>query len=92
METKKQLRNRIKYLEDALESVERRNVIIDSIKLPKCKSLACANCRNAIFYYKNGCSTLLGCGKDSVCDAYAPVNTPPQEKALQLIQEDLLWQ
>ena len=93
-ETKRTLRRRIEQLESDLEYLKRQNRVsgvIESSKLPKCKSMACAGCQKAVFHLDAYGWVLVGCGADSFCKDYLP-NTVPIEEARRLIQEDLCQQ
>lgn len=49
----------------------RRSAFIEAAALPKCKSLACADCKYvAVQLSPYGGSFILGCGKNNPCEDY----------------------
>lgn len=79
-------------LEALLAREKERTVLLDQSPLPKCESLACVSCANAVFQKSpSGGWVLLGCGKDRQCKDYKPLPTADlairQELILQGMQE-----
>lgn len=82
--TRKQLKKRILDLEKELKVAKHHNLrsaLVEKADLPKCKSVACYNCKYVTFLYhpENGAMYLLGCGKDLTCNdfVYTDKNKPP---------------
>lgn len=92
--TNKRLREEVAALRAELERKERIemiNSVINSNSLPKCKSMACAGCENAVFYNDVFGWSLIGCGVENKCADYKPVS-PDRETAALLIQQGLATQ
>lgn len=80
LETRKALRARIAALEEQLEGARRRAARIEKPDLPKCKSLACYNCKHIVYLEsrETGAIYLLGCGKDFECKDFEHKGGPPE--------------
>lgn len=92
--TNKRLREEVAALRAELERkerIEKINSVINSNALPKCKSMACAGCENAVFYNDVFGWSLIGCGFKNKCADYKPVS-PDRETAALLIQQGLTTQ
>lgn len=90
--TRKQLESEISELREELSREKektRRSAFIDDAKLPKCKSLACADCKHVVVRRTcNGGLFVLGCGKHNPCgeyekDLYKCYTAPAIQSALQ---------
>lgn len=59
----------------------RRNTIIDTVALPKCKSMACWGCKHIVVYSSpnSQVTTVLGCGKNQPCEDYEPTEQDGDE-------------
>lgn len=74
--TKKVLRleAEIAKLKDELSAEQgktRRSAFIEAAALPKCKSLACADCKYVVLQRTpHGGVCILGCGKNNPCEDY----------------------
>lgn len=68
-------------LERKLAHHMKRIALMDATDLPKCKSVACYNCKHCAWLYNPGSTAiyLLGCGKDLKCKdfAFTGLNKPP---------------
>lgn len=76
LETKKEDR-----LKKELAHHKKRIALMDATDLPKCKSVACYNCKHCAWLYNPGSTAiyLLGCGKDLKCKdfEFTGLNKPP---------------
>lgn len=72
---------KIKALEKELAHHKKRIALMDATDLPKCKSVACYNCKHCAWLYNPGSTAiyLLGCGKDLKCKdfEFTGLNKPP---------------
>lgn len=72
---------KIKALEKELAHHKKRTALMDAADLPKCKSVACYNCKHCAWLYNPGSTAiyLLGCGKDLKCKdfEFTGLNKPP---------------
>lgn len=82
--TKRKLKVEIEMLQKKVQRLEhdrRRSALIQTADLPKCKSVACYNCKYCSFIYNpgNGALYLLGCGRDLKCKdfVFTDKNKPP---------------
>lgn len=70
-----------KDLERKLAHHMKRIALMDATDLPKCKSVACYNCKHCAWLYNPGSTAiyLLGCGKDLKCKdfEFTGLNKPP---------------
>lgn len=68
-------------LERKLAHHMKRIALMDATDLPKCKSVACYNCKHCAWLYNPGSTAiyLLGCGKDLKCKdfEFTGLNKPP---------------
>lgn len=75
-----------------LEHHERRSALVEKYDLPKCKSVACYNCKHCTFLYNPGSGALylLGCGLGLSCDGftYTDANKPPLWEGANAILRD----
>jgi len=87
--TRKRLKAEIARLQKEVAHHRLRSALVDKADLPKCKSVACYNCKYCTFLYNPSTSALylLGCGKDLTCKdfIFTDKNKPPlweREEAL----------
>lgn len=70
-----------KDLKRQLAHHKKRIALMDATDLPKCKSVACYNCKHCAWLYNPGSTAiyLLGCGKDLKCKdfEFTGLNKPP---------------
>lgn len=80
METRRALRARIAELEAALAHERSRSALMDAADLPKCKSIACYNCKNVVYVDipETGEVFFLGCGKDHECKDFVYKGGAPE--------------
>lgn len=68
-------------LKKELAHHKKRIALMDATDLPKCKSVACYNCKHCAWLYNPGSTAiyLLGCGKDLKCKdfEFTGLNKPP---------------
>lgn len=61
----------------------RRSAFIEAAALPKCKSLACADCKYvAVQHSPYGGSFILGCGKNNPCEDYRKAELNAREASV----------
>ena len=70
---------------------KKRIALMDATDLPKCKSVACYNCKHCAWLYNPGSTAiyLLGCGKDLECKdfEFTGLNKPPAwERANEMVR------
>lgn len=84
--TRKQLKQQIERLEKEVAHHKLRTALVDTAGLPKCKSVACYNCKYCTFLYNPGSAALylLGCGKNISCELFEATdkNKPPLKERL----------
>ena len=70
--TRKRMAQEIEVLTNQREYYKRLSALMDAEPLPKCESLVCVSCVNAVFKRDPmGCVHLIGCGRDRKCPDYA---------------------
>lgn len=70
--TRKSMAREIEVLTKQLDYYKRRSALMDAEPLPKCESLVCVSCINAVFKRDPmGCVHLIGCGFKRKCPDYA---------------------
>lgn len=79
-------------LERKLAHHMKRIALMDATDLPKCKSVACYNCKHCAWLYNPGSTAiyLLGCGKGLKCKdfEFTGLNKPPAwERANEVVRK-----
>lgn len=79
-----------KGLKRQLAHHKKRIALMDATDLPKCKSVACYNCKHCAWLYNPGSTAiyLLGCGKDLKCkdSEFTGLNKPPAwERGIEML-------
>ena len=70
--TRKSMAREIEVLTKQRDYYKRRSALMNAEPLPKCESLACVSCINAVFKRDPmGCVHLIGCGFKRKCPDYA---------------------
>lgn len=71
--TRKSMAQEIELLTKQRDYYKRRSALMNEEPLPKCESLACVSCANAVYKRDDlGCIHLIGCGFERKCSDYAP--------------------
>ena len=69
--TRKSMAHEIEALTNQREYYKRLSALMDAEPLPKCESLVCVSCVNAVFKRDPmGCVHLIGCGYERKCPNY----------------------
>ena len=69
--TRKSMAQEIEVLTKQRDYYKRRSALMDAEPLPKCESLVCVSCVNAVFKRDPmGCVHLIGCGYERKCPDY----------------------
>ena len=70
-----------------------RTALVEAADLPKCKSVACYNCRYCAWLYNPGTGSiyLLGCGKDLKCADFdfTELNKPPAWERANVLSREI---
>ena len=69
--TRKRMAQEIEVLTRERDHYKMKSALMDANPLPKCESLACVSCVNAVFKRDPmGCVHLIGCGYERKCPNY----------------------
>lgn len=73
--TRKLMAQEIGLLKKQRDYYKRRSALMDAEPLPKCESMVCVSCVNAVFKRDPmGCVHLIGCGYKRKCQDYMTVD------------------
>lgn len=71
-QTRAQLKNRIRYLEEQVDALEQSLKLSDESNLGKCRGVFCIGCTHAVWYQHGDFSKkVIGCDVDVPCEHFS---------------------